>query len=241
MEESHTQAPADFIPTNIVNATSKVQAYYILESTAGAYKKEFFDLEHVRAFSSVGLKSALHDSVIWALGYVLLGGIAYFIQDNYLTVQTMQIYHWTVKSSPLFWFTKTASFGYLVVSTGCCVYMSRFYTGVVSKRAINTLFMSRGLFLITFAIVTFFVLGMLNKYLFNEENLLEAFRLVYRMNADFGERLYLFLSGYFRRSLFESAIVSLLASFLSVTLPILSMLYFRYKKRKKEVLGIKVS
>ena len=240
MEESHTQAPADFIPTNIVNATSKVQNYYLLESTAGAYRKEFFDLDHVRAFSSVGLKSALHDSVIWALGYILLGGIAYFVQDNYLTVQTMKIYHWTVRSSPFFWFTKTASFGYLVVSTGCCIYMTQFYTGVVCKRAINTLFMSRALFLATFALVTFFVLGMLNKYLFNEANILEACRLVFRINADFSERLYLFLSGYFRRSLFESAIVSLLASFLSVVLPLLSMLYFRYKKRKKEVLGIEV-
>jgi len=240
MDQGQIQAPGDFIPTNIVNAAAKVENYYLLESSIGPLAKEFFDLEHVKAFSSVGLKSALHDSVVWVIGYVLCGGVVHFIQDNYLAAQTMMIFGWTVNASPFFWFTKMASFGFLATSTGCCVYMSQFYIGVVCKKAINTVFTSRALFLIVFSFLTFLALGILHKYVFNDIDILDACRLVYRIHPDFAERLYRFLAGYFRRSLFESAIVSLVASLLSILLPFLTALYFRYRKRSKKVLGIEV-
>lgn len=239
MESGQTQPPGDFIPTDIVDALSKVQNIHLVESRTGPLAKEFFDLQHVRAFSSVGLKSALHDSVIWAIGYLLLGGVAYFVQENYLTVHTMKIFRWTVHVSPYFWFTKIASFGFLATSTGCCIYMSQYYIDFVCKRAINTLFMSRSLFLTIFSFVTFGTFGLLYKYVFNDTNVVYVCHLIYRLHPDTAERLYGFFAGYFRRSLFQAGIVSLVASFVAVLLPMLCLLYFRYRKKKKKVRGIR--
>ena len=236
MEDHQQQSPSDFIPHDIVNAVSKIQNYYLIESKGAEMAKEFFDLVHIRAFSQVGLTSALHDSVLWAIGYVLLGGIAYFIQDNYLTTVDTQVLRWTVHVSPLVWFTKLASFGYLSVSTGCCIYMSQYYIGVVCKRAFNTLFWSRAMFLLTFSISTFAVLGLLYKHVLTEANLLEFCRGVYKVSPDFAERLYRFLVDYFRPSLFESGIMSLVASAISIALPLITVVFFKYLKKKKEVI-----
>ena len=235
MEEQHQFSPSDFIPGDIVDAVSKIQNYYLIESRGAEMAKEFFDLIHIRAYSRVGFKSALHDSVLWAIGYILIGGVVYFIQENYLTTVDTQVLRWTVHVSPLVWFTKLASFGYLAVSTGCCIYMSQYYIGVVCKRAFNTLFGSRAMFLLTFSICTFAVLGLLYKQVFSEPNLIEFCGAVYKISPDFAARLYHFLMNYFRPSLFESGIMSIVASVISIALPLVTVVFFKYVRRRKEV------
>jgi hypothetical protein len=239
---SHNHKPEDFIPTSLRNSISKIQKYYMLESRVGTLPKEFFDVDHIAAYSMVGMKSALHDTALWALGYVVLGGIAYYIQYNALQgtplgVQTLQFFDWTIKVPPLYWSTKFASFGYLATSTGCCIYMSQYYIGAVCKRAIGYLFINRFICLIVFFVSTFLVLGVFRKYVFSEVNLIMVGRIIYRMHPDTAERLYDFFLNYFRRSLFESGIVSLVASSASIVLPLLSATYFKFRKRTKKIAG----
>jgi hypothetical protein len=229
-------SPSDFIPKDIKDAAAKIQKYYLLESSAGDLAAEFFDIEHYTAYAAVGLKSALHDSIIWATVYVLLGAAAWYVQENYLPLQTTRIFLWTVQVSPLLWLVKTSSFGYLAATTGLCVFISRYYTGLVTKRAIRTLFMGRGTFLIVFSLMTFFIFGFSYRYGVTEDNIVAVSRFLYTVDPDFAANIYSLLK-YFRRSLFESAVISVLASTASIAVPLLTAIFFRFKKKKKDVIG----
>ena len=225
------------IPEDLTDAYDKVQELYGLEDTVGAVRTEFFGLKNVQAFATIGRKSAWHDSILWAGGYVLCGGIVYYIQDNYLAEKTMTIFDWTLNCSLYYLLTKIASFGYLAGSTGICIWMSRYYAYTVSKKAINSLFAARMMFLFIFAFATFVTLGFLNRYVFTESNLLYVFRPMYKMFPDTALRLYAFFMGYFKRSLFESAVVSVVASLLSAVLPTLTMIFFGARKRRHVIMG----
>jgi hypothetical protein len=239
MPNEKTHNNLDFNPpTNIINAVSKIQNYYLVEKN-GPLEKEFFTGDHITAFTKVGLHSAFHDSIIWVIGYVLIGGLIYFLQENYLTLMSMDFpIIGEVKGHPLYWFTKMASFGFLLLSTGCCIWASRYYTGTVPKRAINTLFTARSIFLVSFALISFFLLGMLRKLLMDEGNITKIYQFVFRQNANLAEKIFYFIRDYFTRSLFESSILCLITATLSIIVPFITISYFRVMKRRKRHLGL---
>lgn len=241
-EKKKEDKPADFIPTSFRSAISKIQKYYMVENAGVLLPNEYFDVEHVAAYSMVGMKSALHDTLLWALAYIVFGGIAYFIQYNYLDStplrpQTFEFFDRAFTIGPLYFMTKVVSFGYLATSTGWCVYASRYYVGSFGKKAINYLFLNRAIGLVVLSFATFLGLGVIWKYLLNDENLLIIGRSIYWLHPDTAERVYIFLATFFRRSLFESGIVAIVASVISIGLPFFSMLYFKVRKRRKQIAG----
>ena len=60
--------------------------------------------------------------------------------------------------------------------------MSQYYIGSVCKRAIGYLFINRSIGLVIFSITTFFLLGLLWKYVFSDANILHAARFVYSLH-----------------------------------------------------------
>lgn len=225
-------------PRNMIVAHSLVQQWYVAESSGEPFAKDFFTWEHVMQFSTVAIKSALADSLIWLGIYVLAGAIIYFVQENYLMERFTQLLFWQVKGSPLFWFAKLSSFMGLIFHTAICVSMSRYYTGTVPRRAVNTIFATRAIFLACFSLVAFLLLGVVYRALGTPQVLAHIILTLTRFRADLGEKASYFIIYYFRRALFEAGIVSLVASLACVIIPFLSIGFFRFYKRRKEGLGV---
>lgn len=239
MDHRESSAALNFTPpSNIIDAMSEIQHYFLVEDSGQPMRKEFFTMTHTMGFAKVGITSALMDSIVWVVGYVFVGAIIFYVQENYLTERTTQLLFWTVNGSPLYWFAKLASFGMLLFSTVMCVLMSRYYTGTVPKRAINTLLTTRAMFLVSFSLISFILLGLLYKYLMNDQVIDKIYLHIAQMNAPFAEKIYYFLHNYFRRMLFESGITALIASTISVIVPFFSISYFRFAKKRKRDLGI---
>jgi len=225
-------------PATLIDAMSEIQQYYLVEQSGQPLHKDFFTMSHVMGFSKVGLHSAFRDSIVWLSLYVLVGAVVYYVQENYLVERTTQFLLWTVQGSPLYWFIKMASFGGLFFSTSICVLTSRYYTGMTPKRAINTLFITRAMFLISFSLVSFLIMGLVFKYAMSD-TAIDGISLYFRkMNPNFGTNIYYFLRNYVRRALFEAGITVLIASAIAIVIPFCSMLFFRIHKKKNRGLGI---
>lgn len=228
-------------PKNLVIAHSMIQQWYVAETKGQPFEKDFFTLEHTMAFFKITVAQCFIDSVVWLVVYVLGGAFVFYIQEHYLAQQTTQFYFWISRESVLYFFTKLSSFASLAFSTILCIMMSRYYTGVVPKLAINAVFFTRALFLFCFALVAFLLLGMVYKILENEMLLKNIFGQLHIIKHMWAYNLYNFITGYFRRFLFESAIVILVSSAVSVLLPFFTIGFFRIYKRRKSDLGIEVS
>lgn len=242
MEQFNTNTALNFVPPRtLIDAMSEIQQYYLIEQTGEPLQKDFFTMTHVMGFSMVGIKTAFIDSVIWISGYVFLGGLIYYLQQHYITEVTTDIYFWKIPGSPFYLFSKMASFGHIIYSTVLCIMISKYYTGTVPKRAVNCIFITRSMFLICFSLVTFLILAVFYKMLMNDNILNNLYTFLARFNAKFSENIYLYITQYFRRLLFESSIVSLLSSSFSIVVPFLSISLFRVLKKRKKDLGIEVT
>lgn len=224
-DDRQTQQALGFTPPRtIAVAISEIQEYYNVESIA-PLSKNTFTLKHFMAFSRVATHSALIDSILWVGIYVLMGGIIYAIQDSYLTQRTTQIFFWEFHGSPLYFFSKLLSFGGLMYSTVICVMMSSLYVPNWCKKAVDTILFTRAVMLMSFALIAFFFFGLLSRYVLTQHGIykLSSFLLQRHPDSAFPDHLYHFLYDYARRSLFESGIIVLVASTISMLLPFLAI------------------
>ncbi len=226
------------IPQTLTNAISIIQSFKLMEKKGRALDEDYLKLDQVVGFSTVGMRSAWHDSLIWITGYVIVGAIVYFVQDTYLTETRTQFLIWQLDGSPLYWTSKTASFSGLVFSTGMCIYMASFYTGVACKKAVNSVIMTRALFLISLSLFIFVVLNGVNRFALTDAGIEETAYFFQFFSRDFSRRFFYFLHNYLKRALYEASIVTLIANIASVIVMFLSILVFRVAKRKEKVLGL---
>ncbi len=225
-------------PATLIDAMSEIQQYYLVEQSGQPLHKDFFTMSHVMGFSKVGLHSAFRDSIVWLSLYVLIGAIVYYFQENYLSERSTQFLLWTVDGSPFYWFIKMASFGGLFFSTSICVLISRYYSGMTPKRAINTLFITRAMFLISFSLVSFLIMGLVFKFAMSDAAIENIYLYFSKINPNLARNISYFLQNYFRRALFEAGITVLIASAVSISIPFCSVLFFRVRKKKSRGLGI---
>jgi hypothetical protein len=237
-QQSDGQGLAFVKPRNLMHAMSEVQQWYLGEKNGQPFDRSFFTMNHFMAFTEVALRSAFMDSVIWIFGYVLFGASVLFVQNNYLGEQSTQLLFWRISGSPLFWFARISSYAGLAFSTTLCVLMSRYFTGVVPKRAVNTLFSTRAIFLGSFALVSFLLLGLAYRLVRLEGFSETIYVHLHERNALFAARVYQFLEFNVPRVLFEAGITIIVACAVSIVLPYLTISYFRVAIRRREGLGI---
>lgn len=232
-------------PHSLIIALGMIQFWFLGETGeegpggGGApFRKEVFNAPYVMAYSSLGISSALLDTIVWVLGYVVIGSILYFIQDNYLTEKTTQIFMWNIQSSPLFLAVEFASFSRLLFSTGVCIMMSRYYAGVVPKRAINTIFLSRGLMLLSLSFVVFFILGVIYKIVSADVVTVKLYQSLYMVNKMFATELYIFMASHFKQFIYEAGIIVLLSSLVSFIIPFITAVFFQFFYKPQKDAGL---
>lgn len=134
-------------PRSIINVISDIQHYCMAEKLGKALPAEYLTLENSLGFFGVGAKSGLTEGLFLLL---LLPAVDFYLVP------------FVLKSPSLFLKTMFGSFPFLpvIANTFLCAYISQYFVGVVTRKAINAFFTGRMLVLIfkSFMIYIFYTL-----------------------------------------------------------------------------------
>jgi len=134
-------------PRTIINVISEIQHYCMAEKMGKDLPAEYLTLENSLGFFGVGAKSGLTEGLFLLL---LLPAIDFYLVP------------FVLKAPSLFLKTMFGSFPFLpvIANTLLCAYISRYFVGVVTRKAINSFFTGRMLVLIfkSFMIYVFYTL-----------------------------------------------------------------------------------
>jgi hypothetical protein len=163
-------------PKNLLNAISEVQQFFVIESKGQNIPSEFLTLERTLDFFKIGLKSGFHEG----FALVLLFPVFHFY-----------LFPFVFKKLDLFSYFIFGSIPYLVllVNTAMCCYISRYYVGNITRKAINSLLVGRAISLLLKAFLIY-VLYLLLYRLSTPEN-------VWKLAEQFGARAQDIYVGFF--------------------------------------------
>jgi hypothetical protein len=121
-------------PKSIIDAVSEIQQFYVIESKGQDIQKEFLTLEGTIGFFKMGLRSGFGETIFIFLLFPVFEFylIPFVFHSQGLGAIVMG----------------AVPFLLLLVNTGLCFYVSRFYVGTLTRRAINALFFGRAFILI---------------------------------------------------------------------------------------------
>lgn len=163
-------------PKNLLNAISEVQQFYVIESKGQNIPAEFLTLERTLDFFKIGLKSGFHEG----FALVLLFPVFHFY-----------LFPFVFKKVDFFSYIIFGSIPYLVllVNTAMCCYISRYYVGNITRKAINSLLAGRAMSLLLKAFLLYVVYLALHR-LSTPEN-------IYKLALQCGSRAQQLYSGFF--------------------------------------------
>jgi len=163
-------------PKNLLNAISEVQQFFVIESKGQNIPAEFLTLERTLDFFKIGLKSGFHEG----FALVLLFPVFHFY-----------LFPFVFKKLDLFTHFIFGSIPYLVllVNTAMCCYISRYYVGNITRKAINSLLVGRAMSLLLKAFLVYVVYLVLYR-ISTPEN-------VWNLSLQFGARAQDVYTGFF--------------------------------------------
>jgi len=136
-------------PTNLLNAFSIIQRIYVIESkTDEDLPKEYFTIEQTWDFFKVGLKSGFIESFIFITLLPFFQTIYpsfkyYFFQEKLTNIEKI--------------FLQTISFLPIIISTVYLIYLSKYYKGNVTRKALLSLFSGRSFAFLLKGIAIYFI------------------------------------------------------------------------------------
>ena len=163
-------------PRNLLNAISEVQQFYVIESKGQDIPGEFLTLEHTLDFFKIGVKSGFHEG----FALIMLFPVFHFYLFPFVFHKLDFLGHILFGSIPYL---------VLIVNTGMCCYISRYYVGNITRKAINSLLMGRAMSLLLKAFLLY-VLYLVLYQLSTPEN-------IWKLALQFGSRAEELYSGFF--------------------------------------------
>jgi len=118
-------------PKNILNVLSEIQRYYVIESRSDDLPKEYFTLEQIWDFFKVGFKSGILEGLLFI-------SLLPFLQTIYPSFKFFFLSE-VVNVKEQMFFT-ISSYTPIVISTLFMVYLSKYYEGGLTRRAIFALY-----------------------------------------------------------------------------------------------------
>ena len=116
-------------PKNIISAISEIQQFYVIESKGQNIPVEFLTLEGTINFFKMGAGSGFTEAIFVFLLFPVF--------EFYLVPF---VFHST---GPVNLLLCTVPFAFLIGNTIMCFYVSRYYVGTLTRKAINSLFLGR--------------------------------------------------------------------------------------------------
>ena len=149
-------------PQNLLSAISEIQQFYVIESKGQNIPAEFLTIDRTLDFFKIGIKSGFHEG----FALTLLFPVFHFY-----------LFPFVFHQGDFFSRIMFSSIPYLVllINTGICSYISRYFVGNLTRRAINSLLMGRVLSLFLKAALLYVAYFMLFK-LSTPENVWRAVR-----------------------------------------------------------------
>ena len=163
-------------PRNLLNAISEVQQFFVIESKGQDIPGEFLTLEHTLDFFKIGVKSGFHEG----FALVLLFPVFHFYLFPFVFQKLDFVSHILFGSIPYL---------VLMVNTAMCCYISRYYVGNITRKAINSLLMGRAMSLLLKAFLLY-VLYLVLFRLSTPEN-------IWKLAMQFGSRAEEIYNGFF--------------------------------------------
>lgn len=234
MEETQHKKKHEQAFSLLLAAMADIQEWAVMEKKQSEIDSVVFHIKKQMGFAKLAMRSAFLDTILWLAFYVVAGSIILFFQENYLAERYTQFLAWKIPGSPLYLTSKFSSFASLAFSTGVCVAISRYYVGAVTKKAIRTLFVTRGMFLIAFSLMGFFIFGILYQVIMSDYFVQNIYDIFKTLNSSFASRVYEFIIYQFRRVVFEAGVIALLIGFISTLLPFFTIVFFKVTRKKDE-------
>jgi len=163
-------------PRNLLNAISEVQQFFVIESKGQDIPGEFLTLEHTLDFFKIGITSGFHEG----FALVLLFPVFHFYLFPFVFQKLDFVSHILFGSIPYL---------VLMVNTAMCCYISRYYVGNITRKAINSLLMGRAMSLLLKAFLLY-VLYLVLYRLSTPEN-------IWKLAMQFGSRAEEIYNGFF--------------------------------------------
>ncbi len=163
-------------PRTLLSGISEIQQFFVIESKGQNIPGEFLTLENTLDFFKIGIKSGFHEG----FALVLLFPVFHF----YLFPFVFQKLDFV--SNVLFGFIP---YLVLIINTAMCCYISRYYVGNITRKAINTLLMGRAMSLL-FKAFLLYVLYLLLYRVSTPEN-------IWKLAMQFGSRAEEIYKGFF--------------------------------------------
>jgi len=122
-------------PRNIISAISEIQQFYVIESQGQDIPAEFLTLEGSLDLFKIGMRSGFSEGLF----IILLFPVISFYLLPFVFDTSDQFVKSMVAMVPYL---------ALVINTILCVYIGQYYVGNITRRAINSLFIGRGVVLL---------------------------------------------------------------------------------------------
>lgn len=123
-------------PRNLISAISEIQQFYVIEKQGQDIPAEFLTLEGSLDFFRIGIKSGFNEGLFLVLLFPLFS--FYLLPYVLHTPDTgTQILFGSVPYLPV------------LINTLLCSYISRYYIGNITRKAVNSLFAGRAIILVT--------------------------------------------------------------------------------------------
>jgi hypothetical protein len=131
-------------PAHLLNAISEIQQFYVIESKGQNIPAEFLTLDRTLDFFKIGIKSGFHEG----FALILLFPVFHFYLFPFVFHRLDSFSHLLFGSIP-----------YLVlfINTAMCSYISRYYVGNITRKAINSLLLGRAMSLLLKAFLLYVV------------------------------------------------------------------------------------
>ena len=129
-------------PLNLISAISEIQQFYVIESKGQDIPAEFLTLERTIDFFKIGLKSGFNEG----LALVLLFPVFHLYLLPFVFLHLDWFSHLLFSAIPYL---------PLIINTLMCSYISRYYVGNITRKAINALLSGRALSLLLKAFLVY--------------------------------------------------------------------------------------
>ena len=143
---------------HLLDAISQVQQFHVIEVTGQEIPSDFLTIRGVLNFFNIGFGSGLLEGLVFmllmAVTFPLEGDRALMLKvARWFPMMGSEVFLWTLDLSPM------------IIAACLCSYLSRYYEGEISKKAINALLTGRMSSLLLHAMLIFVGLIMLSHYI----------------------------------------------------------------------------
>lgn len=213
---------------HIFHALSEIQRYHVIEERSDEIPKEYFTIEQIIDYLKIGFKSGMFESFIFA-------GLLCFLQVIYPSYKYYFLETNLTNSEQIFF--HFISYVPILISTLFMIYISKYYKGLLTRRAIFALMNGRSISFLLKGFVVFWLFSWFKEISLNNPRVVYSWAdwtlwLVQYFKPNIStEQLYVFYYKYVIPALHDASYSLLYSMCIFAILPYLTIFYKGYREK----------